>query len=149
MSATHPVPARTRVPSGLVLLGHVVLRAGAVLAVDRGYQLAIEHAPAGSGFDDPVGAGLVGFMVLGLAAGALGLVDGWFLDYGRVAVVWGLAAPLYAVTSVVVTNVSYDGPDLAVLATDLLALVPVLTVVLVAPALVAALLTWSLNPRRQ
>jgi hypothetical protein len=148
MSATHPVPVRTRVPSALALAGLVVLHAAAVLAVDRGYQLALEHAPASSGFDDPVGAGLVGFMVLGLAAGALGLLDGWFLDYGRVAVVWGLAAPLYAVVSVVATNLSY-GPDAAVLGSDLLALVPFLTVVVVAPALIAALLTWSLNPRRR
>jgi hypothetical protein len=124
------------------LLLHTLVRSAAFVALSAAFQQGWITAS-----DDPLGQGLVAFMALATLAAVWGLVDGWWLGVGPLAVVW-VAVGLVVAIFLALGSQGLDGLDLQILLSDL-ATGLVLNLSLVAvPAIFCGALVATLRPPR-
>lgn len=114
----------------------ILIRSSAFIAGWALFFLVSVAWSSGDG-DANIGIGLLAFGLVALAAAVWGWYDGRRLDFGALAVTWGLVGVLMGLIVPVFTALVDDELDARVLASDIVVLMPFIAGLVAGPALVA------------
>ncbi len=95
--------------------------------------------------DANIGAGLLAFGLLALGAAAWGWYDGRRLDFGALALTWGVVGLLMGLLVPLFTGLVAREVDIDVVASDILTGMPLVAVLVGAPALLTGLAATTLR----
>jgi hypothetical protein len=122
----------------------ILVRASVFLAGWAVFFLLVVAGTSSAG-DADIGAGLLAFLLVALGAAVWGWYDGRRLDYGTLAVTWGVVGALMGVIVPLFTGLVAGELDTDVVASDILTGMPFVAVLVAAPALLAGLLAIVLR----